>query len=167
MLNAIKIQVKVAVDYEKLLNLLKNSVGEKSIREKQNALISSLRLRINGIRKKNKQLYLEFTENILSQQEYLYAKESFQEELTILEQSLTDLLEQKEQFNEAMSTNNKWITLMKSVSKARKLNQPLVDTAIEKVLVYQDERIELVMKYQDVFLKMTSCVEKVENEVVS
>lgn len=40
---------------------------------------------------------------------------------------------------------------MKSVRNTRKLTQELVDTAIEKVLVYDDKSIELVMKYHDIY----------------
>ena len=40
---------------------------------------------------------------------------------------------------------------MKSVRNAKKLTQELVDTAIEKVLVFDDKSIELIMKYHDIY----------------
>lgn len=164
-LKAIKSQVKIALDYEKLLELLKNSHGEKSIRDRQNAQISSLRLKINGIRQRNSRLYTDFADGILTQEEYLFAQDSYREDLNKLETALTRCLEEKQQFQDAMSTNNKWITLMKSLSKTKKLNQNLVDIAIEKILIYEDERIEVIMKYQDIFLNMTAWIEEVQNEV--
>ena len=49
------------------------------------------------------------------------------------------------------SPENKWIRMIKSIRNSRKLSQELVDTAIERILVYEGGNIEIVMKYQDVF----------------
>lgn len=164
-LSAIKTQVKVALDYEILLDKLRNSVADTSVREKQNALISSLTLKVNGARKRLSSLYQDYVEEILSKDEYLFAKERYSDELSFLELRLSEARQQKEEFCEAMSSDNKWITLMKSVSKKKKLSQALVDNTIEKVLVYEHGNIEVVMKFNDVFRLMNSCIATVENEV--
>ncbi len=51
-LAAIQLQVKAALNYDKLLAKLRNSEGERSIRDQQNALITSLNLKLSGISKK-------------------------------------------------------------------------------------------------------------------
>ena len=48
-LHAIQLQVEAALDYDKLLDKLRGSEGEKNIRDQQNALITSLNLRLNGV----------------------------------------------------------------------------------------------------------------------
>ncbi len=68
-------------------------------------------------------------------------------------------------FNDAMSSNNKWIQLMKSVSRAKKLTQALVDESIEKVLVHEGGDIELIMKYADAYAYTMACTKEIENEV--
>ena len=45
----IQLQVKAALNYDKLLAKLRNSEGERSIRDQQNALITSLNLKLGGI----------------------------------------------------------------------------------------------------------------------
>ena len=50
-----------------------------------------------------------------------------------------------------MSEDNKWLTLMKSVSGAAKLSQELIDESVELVKVHEDGSIELVMKYGDIY----------------
>ena len=72
-LAAIQLQVKAALDYDKLLDKLRGSEGEKNIRDKQNALITSLNLKLSGVSKKRTRLYEDFAEgitHILSLQEY-------------------------------------------------------------------------------------------------
>ena len=69
-LAAIQLQVKAALNYDKLLAKLRNSEGERSIRDQQNALITSLNLKLSGISKKRTRLYEDFTEGILDEEEY-------------------------------------------------------------------------------------------------
>lgn len=164
-LDAIKTQVKVALDYERLLDKLRDSTADKSIRERQTNLIRSYTLKVNSLKQKSYRLYEDYTSGILDQEEYLFAKESFAQELASYSLRLEEAVERKQEFAEAMSSNNKWITLLKSVSKAKKLNQSLVDTVIDKVLVYEDYRIEIVVKFQDVFLAMIGGIDETEHEV--
>jgi len=56
-LAAIQLQVKAALNYDKLLAKLRNSEGERSIRDQQNALITSLNLKLSGISKKRSLIY--------------------------------------------------------------------------------------------------------------
>lgn len=163
-LSAIQTQVKVALDYEKLLLKLKDSEGEKSIRDKQNALISSLNLKLNGVHKKRTRLYEDFADGILSEEEYTYIKTSYDDDFAKLNLQLEEATKRRLEFNDAMSSNNKWIQLMKSVSKAKKLTQTLVDESIEKVLVYEGGDIEVTMKYADIYALTVSSVKEIKKE---
>ena len=69
----------------------------------------------------------------------------------MLNHQLDELAVRKAEYQKAVSADNKWITLMKSVRNANKLTQELVDTAIEKVFVFDDKSIELIMKYHDIY----------------
>ena len=60
-------------------------------------------------------------------------------------------MQRRSKFNEAMSVDNKWITLMKSVSTATRLTQDLVDESVELVKVHEGGAVELVMKYGDIY----------------
>ncbi len=165
-LEAIKMQIKVGIDYEEILRKLKDSAKDKSLREKQNAHISSLRLKLNGIRQRNNRLYKDFVEGILTQDEYVFTKESYQQEIEAYTLRLEEAQQRKLAFDEAMSSDNKWLSLVKSISRTRKLNQSLVDMAIHKVLVYEDGTVELVLNFHDIYQNMSKGVEEVEKEVV-
>ena len=83
-LAAIQLQVKAALNYDKLLAKLRNSEGERSIRDQQNALITSLNLKLSGISKKRTRLYEDFTEGILDEEEYAFAKKAYDEQYVCL-----------------------------------------------------------------------------------
>ena len=161
-LAAIQLQVKAALNYDKLLAKLRNSEGERSIRDQQNALITSLNLKLSGISKKRTRLYEDFTEGVLDEEEYAFAKKAYDEQYVDLSRRLDEAVQRKVKFAEAMSEDNKWLTLMKSVSGAAKLSQELIDESVELVKVHEDGSIELVMKYGDIYALTVQSIKEVQ-----
>lgn len=161
-LAAIQLQVKAALDYDKLLDKLRGSEGEKNIRDKQNALITSLNLKLSGVSKKRTRLYEDFAEGLLDEEEYTFAKKSYDEQFADLSRRLNEAVQRRSKFNEAMSVDNKWITLMKSVSTATKLSQDLVDESVELVKVHAGGAVELVMKYGDIYALTVQSIKEVQ-----
>lgn len=161
-LAAIQLQVKATLDYDKLLDKLRGSEGEKNIRDKQNALITSLNLKLSGVSKKRTRLYEDFAEGILDEEEYTFAKKSYDEQFADLSRRLDEAVQRRSKFNEAMSVDNKWITLMKSVSTATQLSQELVDESVELVKIHEDGAVELVMKYGDIYALTIQSIKEVQ-----
>ena len=161
-LAAIQLQVKAALDYDKLLDKLRGSEGEKNIRDKQNALITSLNLKLSGVSKKRTRLYEDFAEGLLDEEEYTFAKKSYDEQFADLSRRLDEAVQRRSKFNEAMSVDNKWITLMKSVSTATQLSQDLVDESVELVKVHEGGAVELVMKYGDIYALTVQSIKEVQ-----
>ena len=161
-LAAIQLQVKAALDYDKLLDKLRGSEGEKNIRDKQNALITSLNLKLSGISKKRTRLYEDFAEGLLDEEEYTFAKKSYDEQFADLSRRLDEAVQRRSKFSEAMSVDNKWITLMKSVSTATQLSQDLVDESVELVKVHEGGAVELVMKYGDIYALTVQSIKEVQ-----
>ena len=89
-LKPIQLQVEVALDYDKLLDKLRGSEGEKNIRDQQNALITSLNLRLNGVSKKRTRLYEDYAEGLLDEEEYAFAKKSYDEQYADLSRRLDE-----------------------------------------------------------------------------
>ena len=161
-LAAIQLQVKAALDYDKLLGKLRGSEGEKSIRDKLNATISSLNLKLGGVSKKRTRLDEDFAEGLLDEEEYSFAKKSYDEQYADLSRRLDEAVQRRSKFSEAMSVDNKWITLMKSVSTAEQLSQDLVDESVKLVKVHDDGSVELVMKYGDIYALTLQSINEVQ-----
>ena len=132
------------------------------IRDQQNALITSLNLKLSGVSKKRTRLYEDFTEGVLDEEEYAFAKKAYDEQYADLSRRLDEAVQRKVKFAEAMSEDNKWLTLMKSVSGAAKLSQELVDESVELVKVHEDGSIELVMKYGDIYALTVQSIKEVQ-----
>lgn len=160
--NAIRDQLQVALDYEKLLLAMRGGFGEASVREKHKAAVASVKLRLNALKKKRAGLYESYAEGILNEEEYAFAKQTYEEQYEALNRLLDEAVERRERFLESISPDNKWLTMMRGVAGMTELTQEVVDAIIEKVLVYGGGRIEVVFNYNDVFYAMLECVEQIK-----
>ena len=160
--NIIRDQLRVALDYDKLLKTMRGSAGETSIREKHRAAVSSIQLKLNALKKKRAGLYESYAEGILNEEEYAFAKQTYEGQYEALSRLLDEAVERRERFLESISPENKWLTMMRGVTGMTELTQELVDAIIEKVMVYGEERIEVVLNYNDVFSAMCECVEQMK-----
>ena len=160
--NAIRDQLQVALDYERLLLAMQGGSGEASVREKHKAAVASVKLRLNALKKKRAGLYESYVEGILNEEEYAFAKQTYEEQYEALNRLLDEAVERRERFLASISPDNKWLTMMRGAAGMTGLTQELVDAIIEKVLVYGEGRIEVVLNYNDVFYAMLECVEQIK-----
>ena len=160
--NAIRDQLQVALDYERLLLAMRGGSGEASVREKHKAAVASVKLRLNALKKKRAGLYESYVEGILNEEEYAFAKQTYEEQYEALNRLLDEAVERRERFLASISPDNKWLTMMRGAAGMTGLTQELVDAIIEKVLVYGGGRIEVVFNYNDVFYAMLECVEQIK-----
>ena len=160
--NAIRDQLQVALDYEKLLLAMRGGDREASVREKHKAAVASVKLRLNALKKKRAGLYESYVEGILNEEEYAFAKQTYEEQYEALNRLLDEAVERRERFLASISPDNKWLTMMRGAAGMTGLTQELVDAIIEKVLVYGEGRIEVVFNYNDVFYAMLECVEQIK-----
>ena len=160
--NAIRDQLQVALDYEKLLLAMRGGDREASVREKHKAAVASVKLRLNALKKKRAGLYESYVEGILNEEEYAFAKQTYEEQYEALNRLLDEAVERRERFLASISPDNKWLTMMRGAAGMTGLTQELVDAMIEKVLVYGEGRIEVVLNYNDVFYAMLECVEQIK-----
>ena len=160
--NAIRDQLQVALDYEKLLLAMRGGDREASVREKHKAAVASVKLRLNALKKKRAGLYESYAEGILNEEEYAFAKQTYEEQYEALNRLLDEAVERRERFLASISPDNKWLTMMRGAAGMTGLTQELVDAMIEKVLVYGEGRIEVVLNYNDVFYAMLECVEQIK-----
>lgn len=119
-------------------------------------------MKLGGVAKKRTRLYEDFADGILDEEEYAFAKKSYDEQYADLTRRLDEAIQRRNNFNEAMSEDNKWITLMKSVSTATQLTQELVDESIELVKVHEGGDIELTMKYGDIYALTLQSIREVQ-----
>ena len=157
-LDAIQDQLQIALNYERLLSLLRGSKEESNLKEKYNAAVSSINLKLNALNQKRSKLYESYVDGILDEGEYAFAKRSYEKEHERLEQLLDEAIQRRAKFLDSISPDNKWMSMMKAATSVTELTQKLIDTMIVKILVHENGAIEIIFYYDDVYRDMCQSV---------
>ena len=130
--------------------------------------VQSLSVQMKSRQVKRERLYEDYSDGILTAEEYTMMKQRFDEEYQQLNRQLNALLVQQAKLNKTLSSENKWLESMRSVINGGELTRELVVAMVEKVLVYEDadhqKRIEVVLKYQEEFETLRSAWEELKGE---
>jgi len=157
-LDAIQDQLQVALDYDRLLGLLRGGKGEENIKEKYNAAVSGISLKLNAVNQKRSRLYESYAGAFWTG----IAKQAYEKDHERLSRLMEEAVQQRNCFLESVSPDNRWLGLMKSAAGAAELTQELVDTMVEKVFLYENKAIEIVFKYDDVYQDMCKSVLEIQ-----
>lgn len=157
-LTVIQDQLRVALNYERLLSILKGSKEESNLKEKYNAAVSSISLKLNALNQKRSKLYESYVEGILNEEEYSFAKKTYEKEHERLSQLMDEAVQRRTKFLDSISPDNKWMSMMKAATGTTELTQKLVNTMIEKVLIYENGAVEVVLYYDDVYQEMCQSI---------
>lgn len=166
-LGALKLQVQTALDYETVIAGLRDNEADKKLRDGMNYAINGVNMKLRGIAGKRSRLYEDFADGILNEEEYQFAKSSYDEQWEALNRQLDELVQRRISHAETLSSDNKWIELLKGLRETKVLTKELVDMAIERIVVYEDNAIELFMKYHDVFVLTGEYLQNICGEVAS
>lgn len=147
-------QVKIAADIEAILALARR---EPQIRRDPNSSgLQSIRIRRKNLEAKLEQLIMNLTEGLLNRDEYDFMKARYnQEREALLEEeheAELKLLELKETYN----TATKWLNCLKQYGKVPELNKELVDLIVDKIYVFNDKRIQVILNYGDPYKAFAS-----------
>ena len=94
-------------------------------------------------------LYQDWKEGILDQDEYLYMKKRYEEELTGCEGEREELMGRKQEYIMAYTSENPALKAVSEIPYDFVLSRELVDRLIEKIEIYEGNRVRVSFKFQD------------------
>ena len=94
-------------------------------------------------------LYQDWKEGILDQDEYLYMKKRYEEELTGCEGEREELMGRKQEYVMAYTSENPALKAVSEIPYDFVLSRELVDRLIEKIEIYEGNRVRVSFKFQD------------------
>ena len=103
----------------------------------------------NRLVQKMAALYQDWKEGILDQDEYLYMKKRYEEELTGCEGEREELMGRKQEYIMAYTSENPALKAVSEIPYDFVLSRELVDRLIEKIEIYEGNRVRVSFKFQD------------------
>ena len=151
---AMQVQMEYALNQEKMMQKLRGTAKEHNLIDQYVAKVNYLTQELKKVNSRREGLFESFAEGILDEADYQYAKKSYDEEYASLEKQLSEAKSRKKELDGVLTANNEWLQAMHKVEDATELDQDLVNALVKKVLIYEDNRVEVEFKFieqKDVF----------------
>ena len=103
----------------------------------------------NRLVQKMAALYQDWKEGLLDQDEYLYMKKRYEEELTGCEGEREELMGRKQEYILAYTSENPALKAVSELPDDFLLSRELVDRLIERIEIYEGNRVRVSFKFQD------------------
>ncbi len=164
-LNAFKDQIQLFCDYQKVLQIINEDKKETAKQVAYKEEIQSTLLKIKRCMGKREHLYEDFSDGLLTPEDYIAFKKKYDDEYQSLNKNLNHLQMQQSRLNRSLSEKNKWLVHMQSVQDMTEITPELLDAVVDKILVYQvgnDRRVEIVFKYKEDFTILQEAYEELE-----
>lgn len=171
-LHAVQQQIAVALKMEQFLA----TVDELPLKRKRVVQLDGQMEKLQEELEKNqrikKKLFQDYSEGILNRAEYLEYVELYMNKISSCKKSMEEVNRQRK---ETMRDNidGPWVSSFKKHRNLTELSRPVVVELIEKIIVYQNNAIEIRFKYQDAMNEIMEQMEETisesshENKMVS
>lgn len=140
-------QATAALDQEKLLRQMRGSVKEKSLIDKYVGQINYISQELKKVNGRREHLFESFTEGVLDEAEYRFAKQKYDNEATELGKKLSEAKAKKKQLDEVLTLDNKWLAAMREAEDKTVVDSELVKHLIKAVKIYEDKRVEVELNF--------------------
>lgn len=137
-------EVALAVDVAALLSKPKNRTTSITSLELSRAL--SERSNLDMLRER---LMRDLLAGILSKEDHDRMKQKYAQERQELDKRIAQLQKTQRREKELLTTRNPWLTAFRQHTGEIQLTDKLVHTLVERITVYENNRVEICLKYQD------------------
>ena len=97
-------------------------------------------------------LYEDYKDGIITSEEYLQYQQSYREQAAELEKAVEEMLERRKCYKKDFLPDENWVATVKKFMGKRKLTKEMADAFVESVVLDKEGNVEITLKYDD-FLK--------------
>lgn len=146
--HTIRKQMEVFLDGGKVLQKL-NALNEKGQKNSEVIRINQIEVQIEKKQNLIASLYIDFQEGILTRDEYIYAKNTYWDELEKLYREVEEIRSISDKTEEINSGIEKWNHFMNEYNQSEGISKTMVESLIKEMRIYADGRISIEFKYMD------------------
>ena len=146
-----KYKIKLVVDLEKAIQKLKDNGATRELEQKYRNNIKKIENDIEKYKKMKKKDYEKWKLDIITQDEFCYNSNEYNEKIKNLEKELTSLNNLYNESIKELKKDNYWIEHFKRNKKIKTLSREMIYELIDCIYVHEGGNITIKFKYQDEF----------------
>lgn len=164
-LQSMKKQMELFMDTRKVLDGLIELERKKAKGKSKPNRIPELKKEIKRKQSLCTNLYTDMKDNLLTEEEYQYAKEKYQEDIHLLQQELSELQSVSDKAMAVTFGERRWNQLIDTYYHSTKITAEMVDAFIEEIRLFADNSILIRFKYTNEFEALFRECERLKQEV--
>ena len=156
-LDAVKKQVDLAVNIDRLMQTISDLPVQKRRVVRLDRQMEQLQEEVERFKRIKQNLYEDYAEGVLSRKEYLEYAELYASKIASRQEAMKELSKQR-QAALGEQIDSQWIHLFKKHQNITVLTRPVVVELLDKIVVFEDGRVEVCFKYQVVFQEFSDAL---------
>jgi len=142
-------EIKLAVDMSIIIAKLNKSKAQQNRKNIHDSKINEIKNKQRDIQGLIKILKKDCKSGLISNNDYSIVTEEFIKQYEQLQLEVENLTGEKQKKEKSLSVENKWIAEFKRFENEQRLTAEMLNALIQRIIVYDEARIELIMRYRD------------------
>lgn len=160
----INMHIENVFELSKMLKLAQELPSSGYLSEKLQDNIMEKKLLMEKKRHYSTEVYGDYKDGVITEEEYRDLKSAFRREIEILNEEICALKQQLEEYVENGSDKAEWVNRFIECRGFQQLTREILLKLVDEIRVFDKDRIEVVFKYQSEYEAACRCVRKGENE---
>ena len=162
---AIRSQIDMVASVDDILRKVNSDASYENRKDNLANEIRKFKAQIERLTSLRSSLYDDYIEQLLTEQEYLYAKIKYEKDEVALKDRLNELLLQQKKYDQTYSYENQWLSSFRAFRDEKELTKEMVAALIETVELYADRSIQINFKFKDEYEELLDYLNTIEDEV--
>ncbi|MEA5009064.1 recombinase family protein [Clostridium tyrobutyricum] len=158
-------QIELATTKDDIIKKANSSIRFKSEKDKIQSEIEKVETEIERKASLCSSIYDDYLEKLLTEQEYLFAKNKYEKDRDKLKDRLEKLRLEKKKYDETYTYENKWLAAFRAFKDEKTLTREMVTALIETVELCSNNEIEVKFKFKDEYEELVNYLDTLEAEV--
>ena len=158
----IKAEMDLCADTVRLVQKIQKNSAAKSKVKTVREQTAEVRRKINRCDTLLSSLYDDYTENILTEAEYLFARAKYREEKRLLQLKEDELIAVSVKHSGNFVEENKWVTALLRFNNEKQLTRAMLAELVDHVTVAENNRIGVTLKHRDEYEALLNFISESE-----
>lgn len=160
----IKTEIMIFNDFESRLQKVVHSSPYKQQLASIETEIHSTELRLKKLNSLLLSLFETYSVGDMSDQEYMSIRERYENEIEVKNTHLSELRYRKAEMQNQANIQNEWTMEIAKYRTAECLTKEMASALIERIELYPDKKVNIILKYQDAYSTAIAQIDKMEEE---
>ena len=148
-LEAIKLHIDMFADIEKILEHINKSNVQKLSNNNIENIKKQKKIEIDKLNNLKRYLYEDWKNKYITKNEYLEYKQKYEYDINKIKKELINLDNQKENQEEVICQNSKWVENLRIYKNITKLDRDIITELIDYIEVHENKRITIHFKFMN------------------